>query len=91
MNDTDAHSETNTGSLENAEKLAEYLIANWTPDQVAGFAVKLLGTYPKGEVVEAFRIYMMRFCTRDEHVEFCLHMLGDEAQAWWARKQDHQS
>jgi hypothetical protein len=32
----------------------------------------------------------MRFCVRAEQIDFCLHMLGDEAQAWWARKQGHQ-
>ena len=79
--------------LENSEKLAEFLISNWTPDQVVEFALKLLGTFAAHRfiVVEAFRLFMMRFISENERVSFCLHMLGDEAQAWWAGKQDHQS
>jgi len=39
---------------------------------------------------ETLAEYMSRNWTREQIVEFCLRQLGSEAQAWWARKEDHQ-
>ncbi len=87
----DVTEEEKTGQEKMAVTVAEYMIRNWTPDQVLEFALRLLGTFSQGIVVQTFRIYMTRFLPREDQVNFCLHMLGDEAQAWWARKQGHQS
>ena len=37
-----------------------------------------------------FAGYMTRNWTHEQIVEFCLKLLGEEAVAWWARKQEHQ-
>ena len=71
-------------------EIAERMINTWTPDRVLEFALRLLGTFEQGLIIQTFRTYMLRFCSREQQVSFCLHMLGDEAQAWWSRKEAHQ-
>ena len=73
------------------EDFAGYMLRNWTPDQVLEFALRLIGTFEPKIILEVFSIWKQRGkCPRDQQVSFCLHILGDEAQAWWARKEAHQ-
>jgi|APCry1669189204_1035204.scaffolds.fasta_scaffold450272_1 hypothetical protein len=40
---------------------------------------------------EYIESYILKFWDREKITEFCLRLMGDEARAWWARKQGHQS
>ena len=39
------------------------------------------------EVEGVFRLHILRFWSRDRTTKFCLHLLGDEAQEWWANRE----
>ena len=36
-------------------------------------------------------LHINTYWSREKIIAFCLRLLGDEAQAWWARKQEHHS
>jgi acetyl-CoA acetyltransferase len=40
-------------------------------------------------MAETLAQYMSRNWTREQIAEFCLRMLGNEARAWYNRKQEH--
>ena len=41
-------------------------------------------------IEEKFRLHILRFWSRERQIKFCLHILGDEAQLWWANKNNAQ-
>ena len=44
----------------------------------------------KPETADQFAAFMQANWTREQIIEFCLALIGEEAQAWWARKRDKQ-